>query len=119
TGLSHTEVALRSLWALIFSREPAVREAVVDALYNMHLKEPPGQRPDYAARAHELVRLVSDITLGEAAALEEVLRVLCGGGQGPLGAQGQAGGSSGAAGEAMAVEREWRLHPDIVLNILK
>jgi hypothetical protein len=30
------------MWALIFSREETVREAVVDAVFNLYLRDPPG-----------------------------------------------------------------------------
>ena len=36
------EASLRAMWPLVFSREEAIREAVVDAVYNLYLKDGEG-----------------------------------------------------------------------------
>jgi hypothetical protein len=35
---------LRGVWSCIFSREEAVRGTVVDAMYNLHLKDSSGEQ---------------------------------------------------------------------------
>ncbi len=40
--MPNTDPLLRGMWALVFAREEAVRGTVVDALYNLHLKDEPG-----------------------------------------------------------------------------
>ena len=37
------EASLRSMWPLVFSRDEPVREAVVDAMYNLYLKDGEGE----------------------------------------------------------------------------
>jgi hypothetical protein len=43
-GIVGIDGLLRSMWALIFSREETVREAVVDAVFNLYLRDPPGNK---------------------------------------------------------------------------
>ena len=37
------EASLRAMWPLVFSREEPVREAVVDAIYNLYLRDGEGE----------------------------------------------------------------------------
>ncbi len=56
-GVTETEGVLRCMWALVFSREEAVREAVVDAVYSLYLLDPPGEWvPPVWATRHTLRR---------------------------------------------------------------
>jgi hypothetical protein len=52
------EASLRHMWSLVFSREEAVREAVVDAMYNLYLKDTPGT-VDIMMCHHEAICLVT------------------------------------------------------------
>lgn len=104
-----TEASLRSMWALVFSREPAVKEAVVDAVYNLYLA--PGSGGGTATTgavggaggsgagqaAKELIQLVNGATLGELSALDEIIRLLLGGG---------AGAVPGAGGDRPYLQKE-------------
>lgn len=105
-----TEASLRSMWALVFSREPAVKEAVVDAVYNLYLA--PGSGSGSTATtgaaggaggsgtgqaAKELIQLVSGATLGELSALDEIIRLLLGGG---------ANAAPGAGGDRPYLQKE-------------
>ena len=56
------EASLRAMWPLVFSREEAIREAVVDAVYNLYLKDGEGGSSTIAHRgevcwshAHKIV----------------------------------------------------------------
>ncbi|KAK9839654.1 hypothetical protein WJX81_003584 [Elliptochloris bilobata] len=70
-GIEGAPAALRRMLPLVFSREQAVRDAVVDALDELHLA---GKQPQEAMLS--LISLTYGATLGEMSALEEVVAQL-------------------------------------------
>ncbi|KAG1667780.1 hypothetical protein FOA52_010817 [Chlamydomonas sp. UWO 241] len=101
-----TDKALRAAWPLVFSNEGdgAVREAVVDAVYNLYLLPVDGRGHQDAAK--KLIRLAIGATLGEISSLDEIIRLLVAAGPG-------GGVESGAA----ASSKGYELHRDVVSHV--
>ncbi|GAX78483.1 hypothetical protein CEUSTIGMA_g5922.t1 [Chlamydomonas eustigma] len=117
------EASLRHMWPLVFSREEGVREAVVDVMYNLYLRDGPGCGPKDHAK--ELIKLVNGATLGELSSLDEILRLLTAtsAAAAPTGSSSDAGmmlpSAGGRASSVAAGSRAYELHKDVVAYIFR
>ena len=70
SGVDASAVGVRSALRLVFSREPTVRAAALEAAETLFLRQEP------AGAAASLLELVRDASLGDLTAAEEVLTSL-------------------------------------------
>ena len=115
------EASIRTTWPLVFSRDEAVREAVVDSMYSLYLS-PTSDLPHSTTRgggggssvghkeaARELIKLANHATLGELSSLDEILRHLL------LASSSSHGGGGGGGGK----DRPYALHREVICEVVK